>query len=90
MRFLRYDSHPDELTRLGISPRLKSPAFPYTSEDTPRSIAGNSIVRHAHRHDAHVVAVPKESVAELFALAERAIDDLKIPLQNDDRYEVSD
>jgi len=48
------------------------------------------VFRHAHRHDAHVVAVPKESVAELFALAERAIDDLKIPLQNDARYDVSD
>jgi hypothetical protein len=56
----------------------------------PRPLAANPIVRHVHAQIAHHVVVPKESVAELFALAEHAIDDLKIPLQNDDRYAVGD
>jgi len=48
----------------------------------------NACIRHARRHDAYHIIMPTESDAELFALSERAIDNLNIPAQMDKRWVV--
>jgi hypothetical protein len=50
----------------------------------------NTTVRRARDQDNHFVVVPKESVAELFALCERAVSELKIPPPREERHEVGE